>query len=1158
MASPILLVCDDLATVATVKRVLGREGHELVLATNSADAVIAFGHHLPSAVLVDPAVEGDRGQIVLEELQNHPESKLLRVLLLGESLPGFGYPMVPLPIDTDTFLPVLNDTMRGGVEEPWQVFTSPRALAEEPPDPTPSREAPDQWRTTQHVGDSFGDASTSEPMVPVPAASPALPGHLHLADPEVPPPQGSPEPQTSESEAEAAPSTTTSGPPTPDLESALFGDLESQLGQEVEAEAIKSVESTLAAARQGDQELQQLEDEVRAEAARRRAARMERGVPPSAPEPPTADTSEPPAPVAADADELFGAEPPAITTPSPSEEDLFGDGEPGVPSAVTAPEPQLPPEPEAPPSPIAARPAPSAPSAALGRAQAMLDLAAADASARASTFAELEAQALRVPDLEAELAALKAEHQTLGISHQALGEEHARLSRDGEVSSESLAHANRQLAELGAELELVRQELTQARHLAATAEAKSREAGTAKRSLEGETQQLWGEYERLEKELAQVKAAFEAEQELRARDASEAQGAREKATVELAGLSSELALARDALEDARRESHEKEALLREGQRALERDKALAETEWRGQVEQLRLDLAALQEAHAQLRAQLDVEREGRADAEAAQTELKKKLLEAQQEVRMAVDAAREDAKANYGAERDSVMAQLAQAQARMHEAEGNLARVMAEHDGVRELVVARERELETALAKVEAAQAEAEAARETLKRAGADYVQRQSALDSQVAELTARVQSSNEKVTTLEQALARVEIDKNAAVDQQQRLNQALEALREKAEETRARAETAETVARQAVAKADEAEAKTILSLPLPSRPPLGVKRFGTLDLAGLARLAGQLVLAKAEVRLELAVPGGRRTVWLKGGNVVAAESSFPQESLVDRARRDGLLDARQERELQPVKSATAHEALVILKGRGYLRDAEGPPLVQRHTEAVALEAFSESSSDYRLTEESPGPEVLAARLPRATLPLLAESLRRALPADELLERLGGGEAVPYTIDGELDPRSLGFGEKERRMLGYVDGEATVEDLTLASGLKPDAAWRALLVAKLVGLVDVKVPEIPAPTPSPELDVQRLESKYEQVMEADYFTVLGLERNAGSDEVRRAFDRLAEEFDPIRYSGHPDASLQQRAQVVFEALEEAAKALADERRRENYARHLVD
>ena len=88
-APPILLVADDLSVIASVKRVLAREGYECVLASNTADAVIAFGHLLPGLMILQPSVEGDRGGLLLEELQQHPDAKLLRVLILGETVPGF-------------------------------------------------------------------------------------------------------------------------------------------------------------------------------------------------------------------------------------------------------------------------------------------------------------------------------------------------------------------------------------------------------------------------------------------------------------------------------------------------------------------------------------------------------------------------------------------------------------------------------------------------------------------------------------------------------------------------------------------------------------------------------------------------------------------------------------------------------------------------------------------------------------------------------------------------------------------------------------------------------------------------------------------------------------------------------------------------------------
>src|SRR3954468_2189314 len=108
MASPVLLVHDDIATIAAVRRVLGRAGYEVVLATSSADAVISFGHHLPGLVVLSPSVEGGRGVVVLEELAQHPQAERLRVLLLGGPIEGGEAPVIELPLGGEAFAATVN------------------------------------------------------------------------------------------------------------------------------------------------------------------------------------------------------------------------------------------------------------------------------------------------------------------------------------------------------------------------------------------------------------------------------------------------------------------------------------------------------------------------------------------------------------------------------------------------------------------------------------------------------------------------------------------------------------------------------------------------------------------------------------------------------------------------------------------------------------------------------------------------------------------------------------------------------------------------------------------------------------------------------------------------------------------------------------------
>ena len=154
MPAPLLLVDDDLATIAQVKRLLAREGYEMVLATNAADAIIAWGHHLPPLVMISPKVESDRGRVVLEELRGHPDAKLLHVLLLGETIPGFGYPVAPLPLDPETFAQTVNELVRGTTSgDGWHVHVAPTTRTAELPAVVP--EEPSEFRARASVSRSW-------------------------------------------------------------------------------------------------------------------------------------------------------------------------------------------------------------------------------------------------------------------------------------------------------------------------------------------------------------------------------------------------------------------------------------------------------------------------------------------------------------------------------------------------------------------------------------------------------------------------------------------------------------------------------------------------------------------------------------------------------------------------------------------------------------------------------------------------------------------------------------------------------------------------------------------------------------------------------------------------------------------------------------------
>src|SRR5262249_27648390 len=131
--------------------------------------------------------------------------------------------------------------------------------------------------------------------------------------------------------------------------------------------------------------------------------------------------------------------------------------------------------------------------------------------------------------------------------------------------------------------------------------------------------------------------------------------------------------------------------------------------------------------------------------------------------------------------------------------------------------------------------------------------------------------------------------------------------------------------------------------------------------------------------------------------------------------------------------------------------------------------------------------------------------------------------------------------------------------LAVAAGVAKEPGRRALAVAVALGWVALPPTAEPeAEAENAELAVARLEARWAQVEDADYFTVLGLPRSAGSDEVARAFARLSAEDDPLPGAGHPHPPIQARAQRSQSPLSGAARALADDSLRTAYARSLTE
>ncbi len=331
----------------------------------------------------------------------------------------------------------------------------------------------------------------------------------------------------------------------------------------------------------------------------------------------------------------------------------------------------------------------------------------------------------------------------------------------------------------------------------------------------------------------------------------------------------------------------------------------------------------------------------------------------------------------------------------------------------------------------------------------------------------------------------------------------------------------------------------------------------GVVSLEQLGKMVWTLSSTPGPLCLELRAPRGLRTLWLQQGRLLAATSSVDQESILDRARRDGLIDGKQESEIWLSGATSPVEILRALLAKGFVRQVEVSPLVQRYVEEVGRAAFNESDTSYRLSDRPIPRGIASAQEPAPALQVLAEAVRFGRGSEFMLNALGGRNAIPSAARASGSEEMPALSGQQISLIRRADGRESIESLCALVGIPLDLGVGAFWVGNILGLVEFQSAphELAAMI---EIDVRRLDAKFEAVQQADYFQMLGLPRSAGVEEVREAFQVLSAQYNPLKFAGHSDPKVHQRAQQVRELLAEAATALEDDDLRRQYARSLAD
>jgi DnaJ-domain-containing protein 1 len=361
-----------------------------------------------------------------------------------------------------------------------------------------------------------------------------------------------------------------------------------------------------------------------------------------------------------------------------------------------------------------------------------------------------------------------------------------------------------------------------------------------------------------------------------------------------------------------------------------------------------------------------------------------------------------------------------------------------------------------------------------------------------------------------------------------------------------------QTAKSEAEVRAALAMASATVILPLSSPMPGDV--FSALEEC--LQLLVQTVATRPWLRLDIESRLGRRRLYICQGFLVGVDSNCPGDLLLRQARRDGLVSSKQYQSLRLLEERSPSEQLEILLRKGFIREVEAEGLLQRYAERVLFEAMSQEGAAFALLEEKPGANVAVLKNAQPLWPVLKEGMERRNTEANFLEHFGGVDAIPVLKTNLTGLVAMGMSKTEVRFFESMDAETRLEALVEDLGFQPKQVAPMLLTAWKLGVIAFSKKRWMHVGAS-EISTERLFARFEEIRDADYFDVLGVSQEASTSELKDAYMRLMEEFNPLKFAGHKDSKVFSCAEQLTALVEEAFLVLENENQRREYARHLM-
>ncbi len=313
------------------------------------------------------------------------------------------------------------------------------------------------------------------------------------------------------------------------------------------------------------------------------------------------------------------------------------------------------------------------------------------------------------------------------------------------------------------------------------------------------------------------------------------------------------------------------------------------------------------------------------------------------------------------------------------------------------------------------------------------------------------------------------------------------------------------------------------------------------------------------------------KKVFFRNGDIIFASSNLDTDQLGTSLLRSGKLTEEQRDKSEEVAKQTGKQLGAVLIERSLLTPKDLVEGAKLQVKQIVLSLFSWREGNYAF-ENAPLPLAEIVPLPLDTGALLMEGIRnldwkfvrKSLPPLKTVLR--------QAKDTAFFLRGIVLDQDQQMILSLVDNIRSIEEICALSEIGDFGTLKAIYALSALRLVDSAGLKSAITArdskQSTHAEPYRQESEVkvtrelvlqtlDKIADLDYYQILDVGRGATTQEIKKAYFRLAKRYHPDRHTDSALSDMKEKLETIFMNITEAYDVLTTEDKREAYDLSLV-